>query len=111
EKGKKKKKKKKKHEEEPISFTVKKEIKEDLYEEKYIDYENLSKNKDELYQDLIALEGKRYSIEKRFKELKEEFSLKQITQGEFKKQGEQLSLRLKQISVNINKIRAAISKL
>ncbi|MFX1238863.1 MAG: hypothetical protein ACFE8P_14240 [Promethearchaeota archaeon] len=111
---KKKKKKKKQTEEIPPKATYqipKKDIEEEIIEESSMDFDNLPQDKDVLYQDLIALEGKRYSIEKRFKELKEEFSNKKITKGEFKKQGEQLGIRLKQISVSINKIRNAISKL
>jgi len=76
-----------------------------------IDYDNLPNNKEILYQDLIALEGKRYSIEKAFKELEIRLTNRNINENDFRKQSNDLTSKLKEISSNITKLRNAIAKL
>ncbi len=76
-----------------------------------IDYDNLPRDKDMLYQDLIALEGKRYSIEKGFKELENAFTNRTLNENEFRRKSNDLSARLKEISSNITKLRNTIAKL
>ncbi|MFX0039135.1 MAG: hypothetical protein ACFFCY_14385 [Promethearchaeota archaeon] len=73
--------------------------------------EVLPSDKDSLYQELIALEGKRYSLEKTFKELEKAYSMGSIDDYEYKKQGDELRGRLNGITSKINKIRRVISSL
>jgi len=73
--------------------------------------EELPSDKDSLYQELIALEGKRYSLEKTFKELEKTYSTGSIDDSKYKKQGEELRGRLNGITSKINKIRRVISSL
>jgi hypothetical protein len=73
--------------------------------------EVLPSDKDSLYQELIALEGKRYSLEKTFKELEKTYSMGSIDDYEYKKQGDELRGRLNGITSKINKIRRVISSL
>ena len=73
--------------------------------------EELPTDKDSLYQELIALEGKRYSLEKTFKELEKIYSAGSIDDSEYKKQSDELRGRLNGITSKINKIRRVISSL
>ena len=73
--------------------------------------EELPSDKDSLYQELIALEGKRYSLEKNFKELGKIYSTGSIDDSEYKKQNDDLRTRLNNITSKINKIRRLISSL
>ncbi|MFX0003565.1 MAG: hypothetical protein ACFFAA_11840 [Promethearchaeota archaeon] len=73
--------------------------------------EELPSDKDTLYQELIALEGKRYSLEKTFKELEKAYSMGSLDDFDYKKQGDELRGRLNGITSKINKIRRVISSL
>ncbi len=73
--------------------------------------EELPSDKDSLYQELIALEGKRYSLEKNFKELEKIYSTGSINDSEHNKQSDDLRTRLNSITSKINKIRRLISSL
>ena len=73
--------------------------------------EELPTDKDSLYQELIALEGKRYSIEKNYKELEKKFSTGSINEADFKKQNDELKIKSDEITSRINKIRRVISSI
>jgi hypothetical protein len=73
--------------------------------------EDLPRNKDVLYQELIALEGKRYSIEKRFKTLEKSYQKGNINDIDFKDRGEGLKENLDDITDRITKIRRLIASL
>ena len=73
--------------------------------------EPLPTDKDSLYQELIALEGKRYSLEKGYKELSSNYNNGIIDDYEYKNQNEGLRSNLEEISSRIAKIRRLISSL
>ncbi len=73
--------------------------------------EELPSDKDSLYQELIALEGKRYSLEKSFKEIEKFYSSGSIDDTEYKRQSDELRGRLNGITSKINKIRRIISSM
>ncbi len=73
--------------------------------------EELPSDKDSLYQELIALEGKRYSLEKSFKEIEKSYTTGSINDIEYNKQKEDLRRKLDNITSRINKIRRVISSL
>ncbi len=73
--------------------------------------EELPSDKDSLYQELIALEGKRYSLEKTFKDLEKIYSTGSIDDSEYKSQSDGLRGKLNGITSKINKIRRIISSL
>ncbi|TET01414.1 MAG: hypothetical protein E3J90_03270 [Promethearchaeota archaeon] len=73
--------------------------------------DNISDDKDTLYQELIALEGKRYSLERSFKDLEKGFNKGSIPESEFKKQNNGLKTKMNEITSRINKIRRLISSL
>ncbi len=73
--------------------------------------EELPSDKDSLYQELIALEGKRYSLEKTFKEVEKSYSTGSIDDDEYKNQSDELRGRLNGITSKINKIRRVISSI
>jgi len=73
--------------------------------------DNISDDKDTLYQELIALEGKRYSLERSFKDLEKGFNKGSIPETEFKKQNNGLKTKMNEITFRINKIRRLISSL
>ncbi|MBY9009237.1 MAG: hypothetical protein KGD74_05170 [Candidatus Lokiarchaeota archaeon] len=73
--------------------------------------DNLSDDKDSLYQELIALEGKRYSLERGFKDLETSFTKGSMSDSEFKSQNNDLKTKLNEITSRINKIRRLISSL
>ena len=73
--------------------------------------DKLPSDKDSLYQELIALEGKRYSLEKTFKDLEKTYSTGSIDDSEYKKQSDGLRGKLNGITSKINKIRRVISSL
>ncbi len=73
--------------------------------------EELPTDKDSLYQELIALEGKRYSIEKSFKDIEKSYHTGSIDDLEYKKQSDELRGKLESITTRINKIRRVISSL
>ena len=73
--------------------------------------DNLSDDKDTLYQELIALEGKRYSIERSFKDLEKGFNKGSMSNSEFKNQNIDLKTKMDEITSRINKIRRLISSL
>ena len=73
--------------------------------------EELPSDKDSLYQELIALEGKRYSLEKSFKEIEKSYGTGSINDIEYNKQSDELRGKLDNITSRINKIRRVISSL
>ena len=82
------------------------------YEEpESIAVEDLPSDKDSLYQELIALEGKRYSLEKNFKEIEKSYSAGSFSDIEYNKRSEELRGKLDIITSRINKIRRVISSL
>jgi len=76
-----------------------------------IDISKLPKDKDTLYQDLIALEGKRYSLERSLKQLQQDLVEKTVDEHEFENRSSDLKAKMKKISQNINSIRKSIAKL
>jgi len=74
-------------------------------------FDELPSDKDSLYQELIALEGKRYSLEKSFKELEKSYSKGSIADTEFKNQNEIIKKKLSDITSRINNIRRLISSM
>ncbi|MHA1459326.1 MAG: hypothetical protein ACTSQR_06660, partial [Promethearchaeota archaeon] len=73
--------------------------------------DNISDDKDTLYQELIALEGKRYKLERDFKDLEKGFNKGSMSDSEFKSQNNDLKTKMKEITSRINKIRRFISSL
>ena len=73
--------------------------------------EELPTDKDSLYQELIALEGKRYSIEKDYKELEKKFNTGSINEADLKEQKNELKIKLDEITSRINKIRRVLSSM
>ena len=79
--------------------------------EPQLDLDALPKDKDSLYQQLIAFEGRRYSLEKAYKDLGKNYSIGKIDEYEFNNQGENLKQNLNEISSRITEIRRIISSL
>jgi len=73
--------------------------------------EELPTDKDRLYQELIALEGKRYSLEKNYKELEASYATGIVDDIDYKLESDNLSQKLNDITSRINKIRRIISSL
>ena len=73
--------------------------------------DNITDDKDTLYQELIALEGKRYSFERSFKDLEISFNKGSMSNSEFKSQNNDLKTKLSEITSRINNIRRLISSL
>jgi predicted transcriptional regulator len=73
--------------------------------------DSLSNDKDTLYQELIALEGKRYSLERSFKDLEKDYNKGSISELDFKNKNNNLKDQLNTITSRINKIRRLISTL
>lgn len=73
--------------------------------------DGLSNDKDTLYQELIALEGKRYSLERNFKNLEKDYNRGSISELDFKNKNNNLKNQLNVITSRINKIRGLISTL
>ncbi|MFX1588312.1 MAG: hypothetical protein ACFFC1_09170 [Promethearchaeota archaeon] len=73
--------------------------------------EALPTDKDSLYQELIALEGKRYSLEKDFKELDAKYQKGSIADIQYKNESIVLKNKLNDITSRINKIRRIIASL
>ena len=73
--------------------------------------EELPTDKDSLYQELIALEGKRYSLEKDFKELDTNYQKGSIADIQYKNESVVLKNKLNDITSRINKIRRIIASL
>lgn len=76
-----------------------------------IDLNKFPKDKDSLYQDLIALEGRRYSLERSLKQLQSELEEKSVDKHEYENRSSDLKSKMKKISQSINLIRKNISKL
>lgn len=77
----------------------------------YTSGEELSDNKDTLYQELIALEGRRYSLEKNFKELDTLYNKGSLADAQYKSESDSLKTKLSEITSRIYKIRRIISSL
>ncbi|MHA1723243.1 MAG: hypothetical protein ACTSXH_00160 [Promethearchaeota archaeon] len=89
--------------------TMKKETSED--EIIPINIEELPRDKNKLYQELIVHEGKRYKLEKLYKELEDKHGRGVIDDLEFRNQTSQLKKKLNLITEIINGIRQVISTL
>ena len=76
-----------------------------------LDLEALPKDKDSLYQQLIAFEGRRYSLEKAYKDLTKNYSIGKVDEFEFNNQSENLKQILNEVSSSITEIRRIISSL
>lgn len=95
-------------------FFQKNEVKDTQYIEKnvsIVNIDDLPRDKDKLYQELIAFEGKRYNIEKNYKDLEEKHEKGIIDEFDFKNQAMTLKKNLDNITLTINKIRQIISTL
>ena len=109
--------KKKKAEKKKLIVEVPQEIKPvpstvvDALKPKKGDVDTLPTDKDSLYQELIALEGRRYALEKGYKELSNNYNSGMIDDYEYKNQSEGLRSNLDEISSRIAKIRRLISSL
>ncbi len=79
--------------------------------ESEINFEALPKDKDSLYQELIALEGRRYSLEKSYKDLSSNYGSGIMDEFEFNNRSEGLKNQLDEISSRITKIRRNIASL
>lgn len=79
--------------------------------EPQLEEEALPKDKDSLYQQLIAFEGRRYSLEKAYKDLTKSYSNGKIDEFEFNNQSENLRQILNEVSSRITEIRRIISSL
>jgi len=115
-KGKKKKEdKKKKKEIDPMAFVgfENVESKDSSTAEEYseVSTEELPKDKDSLYQELIALEGRRYSLEKNFKDLERNYNGGSIADSEYKNRSEDLKNKQDEITSRINRIRRVIASM
>ncbi|TXT60443.1 MAG: hypothetical protein BAJALOKI1v1_1260002 [Promethearchaeota archaeon] len=90
---------------------------ESLVEENYIEeisqinVEELPRDKDLLYQELIALEGKRYSLEKTVNKLENRYEKGSIDELEFKNQVQKLQGGLKKITSRISELRGIIKSI
>jgi hypothetical protein len=73
--------------------------------------DELPKDKDSLYQELIALEGRRYSLEKTFKELERSFNGGSVADFEYKNRSEDLKNKQDEIASRINRIRRVIASM
>jgi len=73
--------------------------------------ESLPVDKDDLYQELIALEGKRYAVEKSSKELETSYNKGSIADSHYKQKNEEIKTKLLQITNRITTIRRLISSL
>ena len=78
---------------------------------KFTSGDELSDNKDTLYQELIALEGRRYSLEKNFKELDKLYNKGSIADSRYKNESDSLKTKLSDITSRIYQIRRIISSL
>ena len=72
---------------------------------------SISDDKDALYQELIALEGRRYSLERNLKDIEKNFNKGSISEADFKRQNDILKKQLNEITSRINNIRGVISSL
>jgi hypothetical protein len=77
----------------------------------YTSGEELSSDKDTLYQELIALEGRRYSLEKSYQELDTLYNKGSIANSKYKDESDNLKSKLGEITSRIYKIRRIISSL
>ncbi len=76
-----------------------------------ISSEELPTDKDTLYQELIALEGRRYSLEKNFKEVEKSYNMGSIDDFDYKNRSDDLNSKLDGITSRINKIRRVIASM
>jgi len=76
-----------------------------------ISSEELPTDKDTLYQELIALEGRRYSLEKNFKDIEKSYNMGSIDDFEYNNQSEDLKKKLDDITSRINRIRRVIASM
>ncbi len=94
-----------------IEFGAKESSTSDIDVPSAIDTEELPTDKDSLYQELIALEGKRYSLEKNFKDIEKSYNMGSINETEYKNHSEELKYNLDKITSQINRIRRVIASM
>ncbi|MHA1192795.1 MAG: hypothetical protein ACTSP9_10930 [Promethearchaeota archaeon] len=73
--------------------------------------EDLPVDKEDLYQELIALEGKRYAVEKGYKELEASYNKGSISDLHYKQKNDEIKTKMLQITARITTIRRLISSL
>jgi len=73
--------------------------------------EELPRDKDLLYQELIALEGKRYSLEKTVNKLESRYEKGTIDESAFRNQVEKLQITLRKITNRIGELRSVIKSI
>ena len=93
----------------PVKPTPPVEVESTSIEE--VDIDSLPMDKETLYQELIALEGRRYSLEKGYKGLSDSYGSGKIDEYEFTNQSTGLKENLDEIGARIAKIRRLISSL
>ncbi|MFW9825085.1 MAG: hypothetical protein ACFFE4_19245 [Candidatus Thorarchaeota archaeon] len=76
-----------------------------------VSIDELPKDKDSLYQELIALEGRRYSLEKNYKELERSYNGGSISDIEYRNRSEDLKNKQQEITSQINRIRRVIASI
>ena len=106
--------KKKKQDSDPIAFVGFDSVESsNSTTEEYssVSIEELPKDKDSLYQELIALEGRRYSLEKTFKDIERSYNGGSISDIEYKNRSEELKNQQDEISSRINNIRRVIASM
>ena len=69
------------------------------------------KDKEKLYQELIAFEGRRYSIEKSQKNLENRYEKGQLDEFEYRQEMDKIKDQFGEITANINQIRKIIQSL
>jgi predicted transcriptional regulator len=94
-----------------INFNDVKDSAEPDFSTPSLDSPVISNDKDTLYQELIALEGKRYSLERNFKNLEKDYNKGSISELDFKNKNNNLKNQLNDITSRINRIRGLISTL
>jgi hypothetical protein len=88
------------------------QFEEDLVEDiSRTSVEELPRDKDLLYQELIALEGKRYSLEKTLNKLQDRYEKGTIDGSEFKNQIKKLQKTLTAITKRISELRSIIKSI
>ncbi|MHA1490912.1 MAG: hypothetical protein ACTSRI_14860 [Promethearchaeota archaeon] len=73
--------------------------------------ENIPKDRETLYNELISLEGVRYSLEKNSKEIEKSYKKGSISDSEYNNRREKIKIKLKNITIKINEVRNIISSL
>ncbi len=76
-----------------------------------VKFDDLPKDRESLYQELIAFEGRRYSLEKSYQNLSKDYESGNFDEYEFTNKSKGLQKNLDEINLHINNIRRIISSL